>query len=416
MGGMGRTDFFGWRVVWAAFALAVCGWGLGFYGPPIFLHVIHETRGWPVALISAAITLHYLVGAVTVANLPAVYARWGIPLTTKAGALAIACGVVGWAVAASPWQLFAAAVLSGMGWITLGAAAVNAIVSPWFVRNRPAALAMAYNGASAGGILMAPLWVFAIGWIGFPLAALAIGAAVVIVMWLLASRVFAHSPASLGQVPDGDAPGPQAVSVTSVHAVPLPGGAIWRDRSFLTLTIGTSLALFAQVGLLAHLFSLVVPALGPRWAGIAMAVTTIAAVTGRSLVAWLMPAGADRRLVAAVSYGVQILGCLAFIASRGSDPALIWLGVILVGLGVGNLVSLPPLIAQVEFVREDVSRAVALMVAVGQAVYAFAPALYGLVRQWAPAGTHPGDAPLVQAMTIAFFAAAIAVYLAGRRR
>jgi hypothetical protein len=27
--------FYGWRVVAAAFVLAVFGWGLGFYGPPI---------------------------------------------------------------------------------------------------------------------------------------------------------------------------------------------------------------------------------------------------------------------------------------------------------------------------------------------------------------------------------------------
>ena len=58
-----------------------------------------------------------------------------------------AAGVIGWAAAQAPWQLFAATLLSGAGWGAMGAAAVNAIVSPWFVRTRPAALAMAYNGA-----------------------------------------------------------------------------------------------------------------------------------------------------------------------------------------------------------------------------------------------------------------------------
>ena len=50
-------------------------------------------------------------------------------------------------------------------------AALNAIVSPWFVRSRPAALAMAYNGGSIGGVIFSPLWVAAIGVLGFPLAA-----------------------------------------------------------------------------------------------------------------------------------------------------------------------------------------------------------------------------------------------------
>ena len=50
------------------------------------------------------------------------------------------------------------------------------------------------------------------------------------------------------------------------------------------------------------------------------------------------------------------------------------------GLGVGNLVSLPPLIMQKEFATGDVSKAVALMVAINQAIFAFAPAVLGTVH------------------------------------
>jgi hypothetical protein len=51
--------FYGWRVVSAAFVLAVFGWGMGFYGPPVFLSVVREARGWPLTLISTAVTLPY---------------------------------------------------------------------------------------------------------------------------------------------------------------------------------------------------------------------------------------------------------------------------------------------------------------------------------------------------------------------
>ena len=67
------TTFHGWRVVWAAFVLAVFGWGLGFYGPPVFLKVLHEQRGWPIALIATAVTVHFLVGAFAGANMPALH-------------------------------------------------------------------------------------------------------------------------------------------------------------------------------------------------------------------------------------------------------------------------------------------------------------------------------------------------------
>ena len=72
------NHFFGWRVVWAAFVLAIFGWGVGFYGPPVFLQRIHEARGWPLASRIGAVTVHFLVGAVAVTNLPALHRRFGV--------------------------------------------------------------------------------------------------------------------------------------------------------------------------------------------------------------------------------------------------------------------------------------------------------------------------------------------------
>src|SRR5262249_23504558 len=65
--------FYGWRVAGAAFVLAAFGWGVGFYGPPVFLSAVHEGRGWSVVLVSTAVTVHFLAGAVTAANLAAVH-------------------------------------------------------------------------------------------------------------------------------------------------------------------------------------------------------------------------------------------------------------------------------------------------------------------------------------------------------
>src|SRR5271154_3440076 len=80
--------FFGWRVAWAAFAIAALAWGVGFYGPPEFLHVLHESRGWSVSLISSAITCHFLFSAVIVVRLPALHLRFGLAATTRVGGLA----------------------------------------------------------------------------------------------------------------------------------------------------------------------------------------------------------------------------------------------------------------------------------------------------------------------------------------
>ena len=152
------------------------------------------------------------------AHLPALYRRFGIAVVTKVGAISL-----GWAVATSPWQLFAATLLSGAGWGTMGVTAINAIVSPWFGRGRPAALAVAYNGANIGGVIFAPLWVTAIALLGFPVAAAIIGAVMVITMWVLADQMFSRTPKQMGLTPDGNAPGAPAVPITLPSAKPLPG-------------------------------------------------------------------------------------------------------------------------------------------------------------------------------------------------
>lgn len=412
-----RKTFYGWRVVNAAFVLAVLGLGFGFYGPPIFLHAVRDARGWSLALVSTAITVHFLVGSIVTANLPALYRRFGIPMVTKAGAVSLAVGVFCWATAATPWQLFAATLLSGAGWVTMGVAAVNAIVSPWFASDRPAALAMAYNGANVGGIVFSPLWTAAIGTLGFPVAAALIGLAMVLLMWVLADRVFARAPQQMGLNPDGAALGTPTPSLSSPAAKPLPGSLLWHDSKFLTLSVGMSLGLFAQIGLTAHLFSLLLPALGTQQAGLAMGMVTAMAIAGRTLVGWAMPVRADRRLVASASYAVQIAGSFAFLVAAGTNIPLLLLGVVLFGLGFGNGTFLPPLIAQVEFAQEDVPQVVALIVAIAQGAYSFAPATFGLIRDFAPgaASLVAGAAPSLFIAAALLQGLAICALLAGRR-
>jgi hypothetical protein len=395
-------------VVGAAFVLAFFGWGLGFYGPPVYLHAVREARGFSLAVVSTAVTVHYLAGAFVAANVPTLYRRFGLPAVTVAAAILLAAGICGWAIAREPWQLFAATLVSGAGWAAMGGVAVNAIVSPWFVRTRPAALGTAYNGASFAGLIFSPLWVFAIALIGFPAAAVAIGVATIVAVALLAGKFFARTPQQMGLSPDGEATGTPAAPVTPPRAKPLSGSLLWRDLGFVTLAAGAALSLFAQIGLITHLYSLLVPALGTQWAGLVMGIGTGAGMGGRLIVGWAMPAGADRRLVACLSCGVQIAGTLTLIAAAGTNIPLLLIGVLLFGVGIGNVTSMPPLIAQVEFVKDDVPRVVALVVAIGQGTYAFAPAAFGLIREMS-------NGMYVFAGAALIYLLAIGALLAGRR-
>jgi MFS family permease len=410
------SRFFGAWVVRAAFVLAVFGWGVGLYGPPIFLRAVVERTGWPLVLVSSAVTLHFLFGALVVVNLPRAHRRFGVPATIVAGACITALGIVGWATAAAPWQLFAAALASG-GWVAMGAVAVNAVIAPWYERARPVALAKAYNGASIGGVIFSPLWVALIATTGFLSATLIVGVAMVVVAAVLARFVFARTPEELGQRRDGDAPGTPAADVTAADARPLPGRALWRDRRFVTLAAAMATGLFVQIGLIAHLFNLLAPVIGAQNAGAVMGLATASAIAGRLVVARAMPTGRNRRLAACAAYAVQLGGVLVLAVATEQHVAWIVLGVLLFGSGIGNATSLPPLIAQVEFAKEDEPPVIALIVGIAQATYAFAPAVFGVLLTIAS-----GDNARFGHGTNAFFivaailqGAAIALFLAGRR-
>jgi hypothetical protein len=75
--------------------------------------------------------------------------------------------------------LFVATLLSGGGWVTMSAAAINAIVTPWFVRTRPQ-LSPPPITDRVSAAWCSPLWVAAIGLLGFPLAAAIIGLVVIV--------------------------------------------------------------------------------------------------------------------------------------------------------------------------------------------------------------------------------------------
>jgi MFS family permease len=372
------SDFFGWKVVVTAFIVATFTFGVGYYGPPVFLNVLHQQRGWPVSLVSSAITVHFLVSALLVTRLPAAHQRFGIASITIAGTAVLAIGMLCWSMACAPWHLFAAATISGTGWAATSGAAIIAMVSPWFDRRRAIALGHALNGTSVGGVLFAPLWVTLIAAVGFTPAVALVGMGMCVVLGPLIWRYLRPTPASLGLAPDGG----NAASYTP-NTVPAshPAGsvtALYSSLAFATLSASFALGMFAQVGTIAHLMTRLSPILGPADAAAALSVTTASAVIGRMLLGTVL-GDADRRMVAAANFVIQACGVTLLAVGRAAT--MIVPGCILFGLGVGNLLTLLPLIAQREFPPETVFRVVALVTAVNQALFAFAPATFGILRE-----------------------------------
>ena len=100
--GRSHGVFFGWRVVATAFATALFSWGIGFFGPAIYLRTLLAEHGWAVSAVSAAVTAHFLVAAALVSFLPDAHRRFGLAGTTRAGVALLAAGALGWGLTREP--------------------------------------------------------------------------------------------------------------------------------------------------------------------------------------------------------------------------------------------------------------------------------------------------------------------------
>ncbi|GGC74150.1 MFS transporter [Chelatococcus reniformis] len=365
----------GWPVVAACFVLAVFSWGFGFYGQAVYLAELQRINNWSTSLVATATTAYYLFGAGWLAIVPKLFRQFDIRLVLGGGAAALGAGAIAMSAATQPWQLFAASVVLGFGWACTSSTAIATTLARWFDRKRGLAISLALNGASFSGLSVAPALVFLSARVGLEAAVAVLAAAlfVVLVPLLLAAlRPPAMPLAASGSGDDRGRAGaaPAGPGMTSAQAL--------RSLHFWSLAVPFALGLAAQAGYLMHQVAILLPTLEAAGTSLALILGSAAAICGR-LGLGLVIDRLDQRLVTAMSL-VSQAAALAAIALWPQTPLVLYGGVILFGLSVGNLITLPALIVQREFAPAAFGLIVGLSTAIGQLVYAFAPALLGYVH------------------------------------
>jgi MFS family permease len=371
--------YYGWVVVFCAFMVALIGWGLGFYGSSVYLAELGRLHGWSASAVGSAITLHYLAGSACLLFAGDAIGRWGAHRVVLGAGLTMIAGVALLTAIDAVWQLYLAFLVTAVGWAGLSGAAVNTIVAPWFDRRRGLAISLALNGASGGGVIVAPLLMALIAHLGFRAGTLSLLAltllALIPVVWALRFR----GPEDLGLLPDGMPRAPGERGSAPSGAAPIARAALMRDPGFLTVVLPFSFGLTAQVGFLTHLVAFARPALGNEATAWCLALASLAALVGR-VGTGLFVDRIDVRRGAAANFVLQI-GALALLLSSDA-PAAVFIGCVLYGLGVGNMITFPGLIVQREFPPALFPRVISLVVAINQVTFAFGPALLGALRDW----------------------------------
>jgi MFS family permease len=356
-------SYFGWRVVVACFLMALACWGFGLYGHSVYLAELTRLHGWPPSLISGASTATYLLNAVLVIFTSNALARFGARRFVLFGVATLALAIVLLALAREPWQVYAAYLAMSFGWLGLGLVTIPTIISQWFTRRRGLAISLALNGASFGGIVVAPALVGLIALTDFTTAML-IAAAVMVA--ILVPAIFLWVPAQAAPARQAAQAEPAWTRRDALRSVP-----------FWTVTGPFALVLIAQVAFIVHQIAFMEPIVGRAQAAVSVSVMTTFAVIGRLTLGALVDR-LDPRLISCVSMFSQAAALFAM--TRTTDTTYLLICCAAYGFSVGNIITLPSLIVQREFPSAAFGMVLGLSTAIGTFAGAIGPGLIGLIR------------------------------------
>jgi len=352
-----------WPAIVACFATAVLGWGFGFTGTSVYLAELQRLRHWPGATIASAIAAYYLLGALCLLHVDSAMRRLGAARMLCTSAALLTLGSTVFVRSAHIWQLYGAAIMMAAGWAGCTTAAISSTLALYFKHQRGLAITLALNGASTAGFTVAPLLVELSEHIG-------VGNAVPLVAAGMLAVVIPLNTFGL--------PSPTGERAVTASDQAVPASNLLRTWRFWSVALPFALALAAQVGLIVHLVSFLLPRLGASSAATAFALTSVAAVSGRLVLAGIIDRLHQRR-AAAASFASQAVG-VALMLTFPHRPEALYAGCMLFGLSVGNVITFPALIIQREFPSGAFGTVIGLSTSVSQFTFALAPALLGVIR------------------------------------
>jgi sugar phosphate permease len=191
-----------WAVATVAF-VALVG-AAGFRATPsVMLHPLHAEFGWPLATISAAVSVNLILYGLTAPFAAALMDRFGLRRVVAGALLLVAAGSGLTVLMRSSAELVLCwGVLVGLGTGSMALAFVATVTGRWFVRRRGLVTGVLTAGGAAGQLVFLPVLAWLVQAHGWRSAALAVAGAALAVVPLVLWRLRDH-PADLGVTASG---------------------------------------------------------------------------------------------------------------------------------------------------------------------------------------------------------------------
>ncbi|MBY8872279.1 MFS transporter [Micromonospora sp. PLK6-60] len=335
-----------WYVAAVAF-VALVG-AAGFRATPsVLLHPLHAEFGWPLATISAAVSVNLLLYGLTAPFAAALMDRFGIRRVVAAALLLVALGSGLTVFMSASWQLVMCwGVLVGLGTGSMALAFVATVTGRWFIKRRGLVTGVLTAGGAAGQLVFLPLLAVLVRDHGWRTAALVVAGAALAVVPLAAWLLREH-PADLGLPPYGGTevvPPPPATGGAAARAVGALAAAA-RTRPFWLLAGGFAICGATTNGLVGTHF---VPAahdhgMAETTAAGLLALVGLFDIAGALLSGWLTDR-VDGRLLLGVYYALRggSLLVLPSLFAGTAEPSML---VFIVFYGLDWVATVPPTVA-----------------------------------------------------------------------
>lgn len=320
---------YGWVIVAVMLLVQTVSSGLGFYNMSVYINRLSAELAAPVAQISFAVSLFFVVGGIAGLYVATLLSRFHVRTIMIVGALicGLALGNVGQAT--QVWHVYLLFTIFGIGNAGVSIVIATTLITQWFPGpQRSMALALASTGLSLGGVVLTPISAWLLSTQGVASTMPMLGTLLVVVLVPL-SLLIRQAPGT--QV----APSAQA----TLDNAALLKSAI-NSRFYVLMAIAYVLIMAAQVGGIAHLYSRVTLIADFQTAAYAVQALSICSISGRFIGGWLV-SRIPIRWFALGNLTLQALGltCIAF-ATSGTFAVL---AAGLFGLSVGNLLMTQPL-------------------------------------------------------------------------
>lgn len=369
-----------WVVVSVIFLVLTLNMGAGFYALTAYTRFLVQDNGLSLGAASLGSTVFLLSSGLAGLALARMLARHAIRWVMVGGLLVNAAVLPFLGLATTGWQAAAVYLVLGLASCFWSMVPGTTLITQWFTGPSVArAMAIAATGLSVGGVAVLPVYNAVIDAVGLTKAALAMSVLLVVVLVPLIVLFMRppHRPAAPDLATEIDAvAGETAATEAEEEGRHRGRDAQSRTYVFVVLCIGFGLAMASQTATVTHLLTLASERSIPQ-APVAMSIMAFSAIVGRLAGIPILPR-MGLWTFTVVMESLQAVA-MAVIALSGSFGQLV-MGLVLLGLTMGNNVLLVPLWVVEAFGASRYTRTYARLMFLSNFLIAGAPTFLGVLH------------------------------------